>query len=301
MFSRKAEAPFAVHVPEPAEDRPSWTRVGVIATIGFLIGVAWPKMAGVRLGPSVPDAPSATAASVAPGGSAAAEPSAPTPATTTSSVPVAAATPLASAPPPSPLSLSVSHGTIFACKTGDGDALKAGDCGTVPGLDNVVMPRLRKLADCAEAAQATGKVHFVVKADFARNTLTVDLGRNPSVPQADPILACAKADFAGAAPGGLPHENPRYSLAYSVTFGSSPAAEPSATASPSAVHVASDATQVVWEVAIVRDEPKTGKVVARLQRGTPLQIGPVKDGWYPVKFGDGFASDGWVYRGAIGR
>jgi hypothetical protein len=195
----------------------------------------------------------------------------------------------------------VSHGTIFACKTADGDALKAGDCGTVPGLDNLVMPRLRKLADCAEAAQATGKVHFVVKADFGRNTLTVDLGRNPNVPQADPILACAKADFAGATPSGLAHENPKYSLAYSVTFGSPSAAEPSATASPAAAHVANDATQVVWEVAIVRDEPKTGKVVARLQRGTPLQLGSVKDGWYPVKFGDGFASEGWVYRGAIGR
>jgi hypothetical protein len=27
----------------------------------------------------------------------------------------------------------------------------------------------------------------------------------------------------------------------------------------------------------------------------------VNQGWYPVKYGDGFASDGWVYRAAIGR
>ena len=45
----------------------------------------------------------------------------------------------------------------------------------------------------------------------------------------------------------------------------------------------------------------TGKVVARLQHGAELQLGAVKDGWYPVKFGDGFGSEGWVYRGAIGR
>jgi hypothetical protein len=51
----------------------------------------------------------------------------------------------------------------------------------------------------------------------------------------------------------------------------------------------------------VRDAPKTGKVLARLERGTSVHVGPVRDGWYPVKYGDGFASDGWVYRAAIGR
>ncbi len=45
----------------------------------------------------------------------------------------------------------------------------------------------------------------------------------------------------------------------------------------------------------------TGKIVARLPRGTALRVGTLKDGWYPVKFGDGFATDGWVYRGAIAR
>jgi len=45
----------------------------------------------------------------------------------------------------------------------------------------------------------------------------------------------------------------------------------------------------------------TGKVVARLPRGSQLRVGPVKDGWYPVAYGNGYSSDGWVYRGAIGR
>jgi SH3-like domain-containing protein len=58
---------------------------------------------------------------------------------------------------------------------------------------------------------------------------------------------------------------------------------------------------VVWEVAIIRDAPKTGKVVARLQRGSTLRVGAVKDGWYPVRYGEDFSGDGWVYRGAIGR
>jgi len=58
---------------------------------------------------------------------------------------------------------------------------------------------------------------------------------------------------------------------------------------------------VEWAVAIVRDAPREGKVIARLQRGTALRIGSPKGGWYPVQFGDGFSSEGWVYRGAIGR
>ncbi|MBF5066364.1 hypothetical protein G6O45_24370, partial [Salmonella enterica subsp. enterica serovar Istanbul] len=45
----------------------------------------------------------------------------------------------------------------------------------------------------------------------------------------------------------------------------------------------------------------TGSVVARLPRGTKVKLGPIKDGWYAIKYGDGFASDGFVYRGAIGR
>jgi hypothetical protein len=196
----------------------------------------------------------------------------------------------------------VSHGTVYACKTADGDALKAAECGGLPGIDSVVMPRLRKLSDCADAAQASGKLHLVARVDFPRNAVSIDLGRNPGFTAADALFTCAKEAFAGAAPPTGSHDNSRYSVAYTVTFGSpSASGAPSASAAPSAAHVASDATQVVWDVAIVRDAPKTGKVVARLQRGTTLQVGAVKDGWYPIKFGDGFASEGWVYRGAIGR
>jgi SH3-like domain-containing protein len=91
-----------------------------------------------------------------------------------------------------------------------------------------------------------------------------------------------------------------------VTFTGEGASAPSASAASARPAAGGgDATegtaQVVWEVAIVRDAPKTGKVVARLQHGAELHLGPVKDGWYPVKFGDGFTNDGWVYRGAIGR
>jgi len=57
----------------------------------------------------------------------------------------------------------------------------------------------------------------------------------------------------------------------------------------------------VWEVAIVRDAPRTGQVLARLPRGTKVNLGTAQDGWFKVKYGADFSSDGWVYRGAIGR
>jgi hypothetical protein len=308
MFSPKADGPLTVQIPRTAEDRPSWTRVGVIAAIGFIVGVAWPRLAGVRLGPGVPEAPSSVASVAAPAEGAG--PAAPTamPPTANPSGGVAAVVPTA-APAPAPsassapaVSLAVGHGVVFACRTSDGESLKGSDCGSLSGLDGVILPRLRKLADCPEASGASGKVHFVVHLDFPRGGLNVELGRGHGVSAPDALLACARSDMNGATLTGVTHDNPRYSVAYTLTFGggsATPAAGGSASGRPTGEGAGS--AQVVWEVAVVRDAPKTGKVVARLQRGTELHVGPAKDGWYPVKFGDGFASEGWVYRGAIGK
>src|SRR5579859_55856 len=62
MFSPKADAALSVRVPSEADDRPSWMKVGVIAALGFIAGVVWPRVAGVRLGPAVPESASASAA-----------------------------------------------------------------------------------------------------------------------------------------------------------------------------------------------------------------------------------------------
>jgi hypothetical protein len=306
MFSRKADGPLTVQIPGPSEDRPSWTRVGVITAIGFIVGVAWPRLAGVRLGPSVPEASPAVAsaapsASESPGAAPAAAPSGAS--ATVAALPAVAASPAPAASAPPPAAVSVGHGVVFSCRSSDGESMKGSDCGSLPGLDGLIMPRLRKLTECPEAAGVSGKVHFVVHLDFPRGGLAVDLGRGHAVPAPDALLACAKADVAGLGLAAVVHENPRYSVAYSVTFGGAAAAPSGSAAAPSRAggEAAVGNAQVVWEVAIVRDAPKTGKVVARLQRGAELHLGTAKDGWYPVKFGDGFASDGWIYRGAIGR
>ena len=322
MSFGKADGPLSVHVPSPREDRPSWWGVAVIAVVGFAVGVAWPRLAGVRLGPSVPDAASSAASPAAPIASAGPAPQ------TTTAVPAAMPAPaspptasqaIASSPGSSPPAASVAaggathvsvpHGLVFSCKTAGGDTLKGSECGAMPALDRIVQPRLRRLADCPEAAATSGILHLVVRADFAHDALTVDLGHDhdKGVASAAPLLACAKSALGSASLQGIAHDNARYSMAYPVTFGgsstspASPAADISAPAA-AATPVIEGSAQVEWEVAIVRDAPHTtGKILARLQRGTPLHIGAPKDGWYPIKYGDGFGSDGWVYRGAIGK
>src|SRR5579863_10221820 len=54
MFSRKLDGPLTVQVPSPAQDRPAWRVVGMIGAVGFVVGIAWPRLAGVRLGPNLP-------------------------------------------------------------------------------------------------------------------------------------------------------------------------------------------------------------------------------------------------------
>ena len=296
MLSRRADGPLTVQIPGPREDRPSWMKVGIIAAIGFAIGIAWPKLTGIRLGPSVPE--SASASRVAAGGQCRA-PCCTRPVGRGSSRCASRLRRRSLGP-----SVNVGHGFVFACKTADGDSLKRGECGSLSGIDNLVLPRLRKLAECADAANVSGKLHLVVNADFARGTLGVELGRNQAISSPDALLVCAKADLSGVSLAGLTHDNPRYSLAYQVMFGAAGATPVASASTPTAHAVAESAdgtAQVVWDVAIVRDAPKSGRVLARLQRGTTLHAGAVKDGWYPVKYGDGFTSDGWVYRGAIGR
>src|SRR5437868_1033201 len=83
----RKDAPLVVDVPSSNRDSPAWVKVGVIAAVGFVIGIAWPKVVGVRLGPSAPGdtasasasashAPAARASQEAPPASVAAKPSA---------------------------------------------------------------------------------------------------------------------------------------------------------------------------------------------------------------------------------
>ena len=135
-----------------------------------------------------------------------------------------------------------------------------------------------------------------------RNKINFGFGKSSTVDNRDSLDQCLRMSFENVSLNAVQHDNPTYSVYYSVTF------TPRDSAAMTAVPQAADDTsgpqtaQVAWEVAIVRDTPRTGAVVARLQRGTKVRLGAAgQDGWYRVKYGNDFGSEGWVYRGAIGR
>src|SRR5690349_12411868 len=72
----RKEPKLKVEIPKPTDDQPVWSKVGIIGFAGFLLGIAWPRFAGVHFGPNPPsDAhPAAESASAQPSASAAALP-----------------------------------------------------------------------------------------------------------------------------------------------------------------------------------------------------------------------------------
>jgi hypothetical protein len=332
----RKDVPFAVEVPSPERDKPAWVKVGVIAAVGFVIGIAWPRLVGVRLGPSAPgesaaaasasggrapDAPPASAAAKA-GASATAMGSATAASATTTTAAVAMAL---------PPKIVVTKGTVITCKTTDGEKKSGKECGAVAGLDLLVRDKLKGIATCGGVEGQTGKFAILANADFKSGRFWYEVNKGATVQNIDAISACLKNAFHGQAVTNVPHEHPRYTVSYSAVLSAekedASAANKAKTAKDEktdkgekiektektektsektdeenkpAPAVAGEAN-VAWEVALVRDAPKVGAVVARLPRGTKVKLGAMKDGWYSVKFGDDFSTDGWVYRGAIGR
>jgi hypothetical protein len=307
MVARNADGPLSVEIPSAGADRPSWGKVGIFTAIGFLIGVGWPRVAGVRVGPSLPS--DAVVASAAGPSLALPVPNPASAPAVASAAPPSAPPAVASAPAPAtsaaPVSLTVAHGAVVSCRSSSGDLLKGADCGTLPGLDGLVMPALRKVSECPQAAGATGKLHLMVRVDFGRGTVLAEAGKGTTVADPDPLVACAKTAVADLHPTGIAHDNQRYGVSYHLTFAGDDRSAASATPPASGAVVPQGATdgeaQVAWDVAIVRDAPRTGKILAKLDRGASVRIGSPSQGWYPVKYGDGFSSEGWVYRAAIGK
>ena len=306
-------------MPSAADDRPAWGKVAVLAVVGFAVGIAWPRFAGVRLGPSAP-AESIPAAS-RPSGAAGDPASNATPASLTAAAEDGGAAGATNAGGASTL-VTVQRGAVLSCRNASGDLQKGpSNCGDLAGLDALVTPRLRKLATCPAAAGQSGKLSVVLGVDFAANRVTAGIGKSSTVPAQDALASCLHAQLDALTLAAIHHDQPKYTVQYTTTLGAGNGAGGMSNATPAAAAATATSTappdpgaataatpsgderavDIVWDVAIVRDTPRTGSVLARLSRGTKIHVAASQDGWYRVKYGSGFSSEGWVYRGAIGK
>ncbi len=301
----KTERPLQIDIPGPTEGRPIWSRVGIVAAVGFVVGIAWPRLAGVRVGPSAPSDARPVAADVSGAPSASAAPS-------LSAVPPAGS----SAPAPPPTSepaanqtLAVGPGKIQRCF--DKKGKKQESCGELQ-IDQLVVPKLKRLSKCPAAIGLEGKMNIGFEVHFEKKEVHITRGKKNSLPGStvQGVLQCAVQEIANLPLEEVPHKLARYTLAYQLTFykpGTAPA-----DATPGSDKDADDekpvgqttsetgvtGTAVVsWDTAVLRKEPKEGEVLARLVRGTRVKLVGRQNDWYKVESG---SKTGWVPRGSLG-
>lgn len=305
--NKRQGSSYAVEIPKGKED-PSWLRIGGIAIVCFGIGVAWPKITGVRVGPNAPAEATAAraAASAESAGPVASAAPAASAASKAPSAALSAPAPGAAAAPNAPgvpgPDVLVKNGILLSCKTEAGESVKGLSCGPI-AFDGIAQPRIKKLSQCAAAQGAEGKLGVVFTLDFRSNKTIFDVSRSSNVKDPDGLVACLKQGFESVSLSAIRHEHPSYSLLYNASFSPprvarDPVGPPQGAVRPTA----NGEVPIMWEVAIVRDKPRTGQVVARLPRGTNVRLGSGQDGgWYQVQYGDAFGSEGWLYRAAIGK
>ncbi|MBX3125942.1 MAG: SH3 domain-containing protein [Polyangiaceae bacterium] len=279
-----------ISVPAPGEDAPRLGRVGIIAAVGFGLGVLWPTLAGVKLVPSAPvEAESVSSEPAAEDG----EPAAASAEAPTGADPAAAK---AAAPSPADSRLSFKPLQITSCRDAEGRRREScGELDLSPALDD----KLKALASCAGTENARGLLSLGLELDFAKKSITDVLkGRSTTLPDAvaQAFVACAKTELAGVSLEGIASELARYTVFYPIEV--VPAGQSAAGEAPEPEGASGTAT-VSWEVAIIRQTPKDGAVVARVLRGTRVTVTGRQNDWYKVKY-DAKGSEGWVFKTAIG-
>lgn len=288
---------LSVQIPKAGDDQPRLARVAVITAIGFAIGVSWPRLAGVRLAPSAPtdNEPAAAAEEPKAAASASGAPAAPPAAKSAPAAP-AAEEPAAADPTDR---LKLSEAKITSCR--DAKGAKKESCDAVD-VDGLVRPKIMALAGCPAAQNVQGKLSLGIELDFDSNKVADVLkGKSTNLPDqsADALIACAKKEFSTLSLGDVKHQLAKYTVFYIAEFlppGEKPA---EAADGGNEVTAASGRATVAWEVAIVRDQPKDGEIIARLMRGTRVVVSGRDGDWYRIKY-DAKGAEGWVFRTAIG-
>jgi Bacterial SH3 domain len=285
MQSRK---PLRIEVPK--EEGLRLGRVGLIAVIGFAVGILWPRLAGVRLVPSLPSEKSDTSGADLSG--------APVDAGAASAAPVEPAAP---PPPPSKELFTVGAGEVTSCRNERGKKRLA-QCDAVD-FDGIARGRIATLAACGAAEHASGVLSLGFDLDFQKDRVVgVQNGKGTSLDQDDEqaLLACLKQNLGEVSLSGIHHEYDRYTVFYRVEFAGSESEKKTKPAADIDVTEASGKATVAWDVALVRSGPaRDSEVVARVLSGTRVSVTGRNGDWYRIKY-DAKGGSGWVFRTAIG-
>ena len=282
-----------VKIEVPKDESVRLGRVGLIALAGFVIGIIWPRLAGMQLVPRAPvedDPRPAALASASP--KAAASSDGQVPAETQSAKQQEPQLPEAER-------VKIADMVVTSCR-GAGEADRK-NCDTV-AFDDIARPRLSTLAACPAGLGSAGVLSVGFDLDFEKNTVSnIRPGQSTSFddPTAAKLIQCVAHEFKTATLSGVKHEHTNYTVFYKVEF--LPEAAPkgqSASADDDVVEASGRAT-VGWNVALIRKQPRDGDVVARVLSGTNVVVTGRQGDWYRVKY-DGKGNEGWVYRSAIG-
>jgi hypothetical protein len=283
-----------VEVPKPSQDRPELGRVGAIAAAGFAIGVIWPWLAGVKLVPGPPTDEVSEAAS------AAAQPSAS--ASAASARGSSEASPPAETAPERTRDETVNIGElqIYGCKDAKDRKLK--DCDKV-AFDALARGRLAALATCDAAKGGKDTLSIGFDLDFERKVITdIFSGKSSTFTKekAMKLVECARKEFESVRLDDVDHEHEQYTVFYFIEFvPPGTVTRAPAAAGEEETSEASGLATVGWDVAVVRDEPETGKILTRLRFGTRVVVTARRGKWYRVKY-DAKGTLGWVHRNALG-
>jgi len=189
----------------------------------------------------------------------------------------------------------VGTGSVLHCRDEQEDMT---ECGSFQ-FDAVGVPRLKALARCPAAKGANGKLSLGFDVDYRAKAMRLLLGKSTTLPRetAEALVRCTDSTFEQAAL--VPHDHRQYMVFYSARFGdATPAPAAPGPAAP-AVNASSDGSTAIiaWDVAILRDAPRSGAVVERVLKGAKVKILAHDGSWYRVQYQ---TFQGWVYREAIG-
>jgi hypothetical protein len=259
-------------------DEQSLGRVGVIALVGFVIGIVWPRLAGVSLVPEAPVESESTA--VDPAGDSPGE---------------APAEPDVIELMPEDR-LGIGPAQVTSCV--DSAGKKKATCDK-PDIDQVVHPHLISLLGCSAATGVFGTLSIGLKVDFEKKKLSEPVsGRSTDLPEstAKELLLCAAKEFAAAEVPDVAHDYAEYQVFYALEFKTPEAAAEEKTSTTPA----SGQATVQWHSAQVRKEPeRNAQVQARLLSGARVVVTGRQGEWFRVKY-DAKGREGWIHGAALG-